>query len=86
MLAIALDAGCPLSKPVCMANMVAFGKWLDSIGVSHTTGWRWKTSGWISTVNISGRLYVTAESIEDFERRAKAGEFSIEHKTPEKES
>jgi hypothetical protein len=40
--------------------------------------------GLIETVNIFGRVYVSQKAIEEFERRAAAGEFSKEHVTPRK--
>jgi len=63
-----------------MSNLFSFGKYLTSIGVSPTTGWRWRCQGRIKTVNIDGRLYVTDEAIAEFEKRAAAGEFSSENK------
>lgn len=53
---------------------------------SPVTLWRWREKGWLQTVNLAGRQYVTAEAISDFKRRAEAGEFAKEHKTPNRES
>jgi hypothetical protein len=33
-------------------------------------------AGWLHPINISGRQYLTAEDIEQFRRRAAAGEFA----------
>jgi hypothetical protein len=57
-------------------EITAFGKFLDSVGCSRTTGWRWRTNGWIDTVNIAGRPYVRRHAIDRFLTRAQAGEFS----------
>jgi len=46
------------------------------------TAWRWRKKTWLHTINIAGRVYVTAESIAEFTRRAEAGEFAKEHKVP----
>jgi len=54
----------------------AYRKWVADAGVSSTTGWRWVKNGWIRTVNIAGRLYVTREEIELFHARASKGEFA----------
>jgi predicted site-specific integrase-resolvase len=53
--------------------------WLNEVGVSKTTGWRWRKAGWIQPVNICGRLYVSDEAIGTFVRRAEEGEFSQVH-------
>jgi hypothetical protein len=50
--------------------------WLKAIGRSDTTGWRYVKAGWLHPVNIAGRLYLTPEDIERFQRRAVAGEFA----------
>jgi hypothetical protein len=63
-------------------NLVALNTWLASLGVTPITGWRWRRNGWIPIVNICGRVYVSRETIADFERRAQAGEFAKEHKAP----
>jgi hypothetical protein len=65
-----------------MTNLFSFGQYLESVGVSPTTGWRWRALKRIETVNIDGRLYVTEDAIRKFEQRAAAGEFSTEHKAP----
>lgn len=44
--------------------------------VSNVTTWRWRKNGWLPTINISGRPYVTAEALAEFTRRAQAGEFA----------
>jgi hypothetical protein len=55
---------------------IALNKWLDHIGVSATTGWRWRKRGWLHVVNIAGRMYLTRAALTEFEQRAQAGEFS----------
>jgi hypothetical protein len=50
--------------------------------ISQVTAWRWRKKGWLKTVNICGRQYVMPEAIAEFNRRAAAGEFASEHKTP----
>jgi len=67
------------------APPVALGTFLDRMGVAPITGWRWRKKGWLKTINIGGRQYVTAEDAAEFSRRAAAGEFAQEHKVPTKE-
>lgn len=63
-----------------MGTMTTFDNWWKGLSISATTAWRWREAGWITTVNINGRNYVTKEAVEEFERRAKAGEFAIENR------
>jgi hypothetical protein len=53
---------------------------------SPVTAWRFRKRGWLQTVNINGRQFVTSEAIENFLRRASAGEFSRPHIVPRAES
>ena len=62
--------------------VVSLSKWLAEVGVTPITAWRWRKKGWLKTVNISGRQYLTQEAIDEFHRRAVAGEFAQEHKVP----
>jgi len=64
----------------------SFAQWLREIPASKTTGWRWRRKNWIRTVNLSGKIYVSADAITEFIRRAEAGEFSAEAKTPSSKS
>jgi predicted site-specific integrase-resolvase len=59
-------------------KLVSLSKWLSQIGVTSTTGWRWRKKGLLRTVNIYGRLYLSDEAIADFLRRAADGEFALE--------
>jgi hypothetical protein len=45
-------------------------------GISDTTLWRHAKAGLIKTVNIFGKSYVDLESLEQFDARARNGEFS----------
>ena len=65
-------------------DLIAFDHWLSAIPVTSTTGWRWRKRGWIKTVNICGRVYVSRREIERFEGRAAAGEFSKTPRTPKR--
>jgi hypothetical protein len=64
------------------SNLVSYDKWLSDVGITPTTGWRWRKRGMIRTVNIYGRLYVSRQQIADFELRAAAGELARENKIP----
>jgi hypothetical protein len=60
------------SKP----SLVALRKWTKEIGISTVTAWRWAKFGRIHPINIAGKLYLSAYDLEQFERRAKDGEFA----------
>jgi hypothetical protein len=68
------------------SNLLPFEKWLEDIGKTAATGWRWRKRGWIQTHNICGRVYVTRDEIKRFEARVMAGEFSQPHKTPNRKA
>jgi predicted site-specific integrase-resolvase len=62
--------------------IVSLQQWLADVGVTACTAWRWRKKGWLKTVNICGRQYLTQEAIDEFTRRATAGEFAQHHKVP----
>jgi hypothetical protein len=62
--------------------IILFDLFLDSLGVTPPTGWRWRKRGWITTLNISGRVYISRAEISRFQERVAAGEFSKRHVTP----
>jgi hypothetical protein len=66
------------------AGIRALSTWTEETGLSSITVWRFRKKGWLETVNISGRPYVTDEAIEKFVRRAESGEFSQVHKVPQR--
>lgn len=57
---------------------MTFDRWLESIGRSRATGYRWIASGMVTPVNIQGKNYITREEDGRFWERAKAGEFAQE--------
>lgn len=56
-----------------LSNLVSLDRYLESLGRSRTTFWRWQKKGLIQAVNVSGRNYVTREEIRRFEQAAVAG-------------
>jgi predicted site-specific integrase-resolvase len=62
--------------------VIALSRWVAQVGVTPLTAWRWRKRGWLKTVNIAGRQYLTQEAIDEFHRRAVAGEFAQVHKVP----
>src|SRR6266446_760950 len=68
------------------SNLVALDEWRDQIGRTSATIWRWRNKGWLTVLNISGRLYLTRSAIAKFEEAAASGALSQEHKTPKRPS
>jgi hypothetical protein len=66
-------------------SLVPFGNFLEDVGKSPVTGWRWRRDGFITTINVAGKVYVTQDEIERFEKRAIAGEFSKPTRAPRRE-
>lgn len=56
-----------------LSNLVALDRYLESLGRSRTTFWRWQKKGLIQAVNVFGRNYVTRDEIRRFEQAAVAG-------------
>ena len=54
-------------------SLDAFGR---ESGLSPSTLWRYRRAGWLKTITISGRHYITREGIAEFNSRAAAGEFA----------
>jgi len=65
-----------------LSSIVALSHWCRAAGVTPITAWRFRKRGWLKTVNIAGRVYVTDQAVQDFRRRAEAGEFARDHKVP----
>lgn len=74
-----------VSKPGANPAIISLSAWLQQVGVTPCTAWRWRKKGWLKTVNICGRQYLTQEAIDEFHRRAVAGEFAQFHKVPVRE-
>ncbi len=60
-----------------MNRFCSLAKFQKEIGVSYQTLWRWRQRGWLKTITIAGNPYVTNEAIQEFLRRAEAGDFKI---------
>ena len=57
------------------SNLFCFYQYLAGRKLTRTTGYRYRQQGIIKVINIFGRLYISREEIEKFERRALNGEF-----------
>lgn len=55
---------------------IALNKFIEQSGFSAVTVWRYRRAGWLNTLNICGRHYLTRSEIARFNARAAAGEFA----------
>jgi hypothetical protein len=63
---------------------IALDKFIQQSGLSPVTVWRYRKAGWLNTLNICGRHYLTRSEIGRFNKRAAAGEFARELARPSK--
>ena len=61
---------------------IALDKFIEQSGFSSVTVWRYRRAGWLNTLNICGRHYLTRSEIARFNARAAAGEFAKEPTKP----
>lgn len=60
-------------------ELFSFDLFLREKGKTRSTGWRWRKQwAWFKIVNVMGRLYISRDTIREFERRAMAGELAGE--------
>lgn len=57
---------------------MSLDKFMELSGFSAVTIWRYRKKGWLKTINIAGRQYITRSAIAEFNKRAERGEFSKE--------
>lgn len=65
------------AAPLNAIPPLSLDRFMEQSGIAPATCWRWRRAGWLRTIVISGRHYVTREEIAEFNRRAAAGEFAI---------
>jgi hypothetical protein len=68
------------------ALIESLDQFLQRIGRTRTTGWRWRQRGWLKTVTIAGRPYITAAAVREFLARAESQEFAKAPRQPHRDS
>ena len=77
-----------IEKPVATAgnhtgNLQSSRSFRREMNVTASTVWRWEKRGWLPlAVNIGGRKYYRQDQLDEFRRRAAAGEFAIQIQPP----
>ena len=67
---------CSESLPLAAHPPLSLDLFIRQSGLSPVTCWRYRKKGWLETVVIANRHYVTREAIAAFNKRAAAGEFA----------
>jgi hypothetical protein len=62
--------------------ILSLRKFTRDAGIHQTTAWRWRRAGWLKTINIGSRQYITRDGLAEFLRRAEAGEFARKNAPP----
>jgi hypothetical protein len=68
------------------APPISMARFLDVTGTSPVTAWRWERKGWLKTVRIAGRKYITETDLREFNQRLVAGEFAGQTQKPRPKS
>lgn len=55
---------------------VPMARFMEITGLSPVSIWRFEKRGWLKTIRIAGRKYLTPEALREFNARAAAGEFA----------
>ncbi len=64
--------------PQAIAGITSLSVYRRQLGVSKTTMWRYRRNGWLKTINVLGKLFVTREAIAKFEAMMRSGELAKE--------
>jgi hypothetical protein len=73
-------------NPLDSEPMMSLDKFIEQIGLSAVTVWRYRKKGMLRTVNICGRQYILRAEVARFNERAAAGEFTKPPNHPQKSS
>jgi len=65
---------------------LALDKFIEQSGLSAVTVWRYRRAGWLNTLNICRRHYLTRSEIARFNERTAAGEFAKQPTRPRRPS
>lgn len=71
-----IKAGAEVGIPSLAQPPMSLDKFMDRTGLCAATCWRYRNKGWLRTILIAGRHYVSHQEIEEFNRRAASGEFA----------
>jgi hypothetical protein len=59
-----------------------FGHWVQECGWAASYGWRMRKRRMVTTINIAGKHYISADEVERFLARAREGAFAQEPRMP----
>jgi hypothetical protein len=61
---------------------IALDEFMRKMGVCRATCFRWRKKGWIKTILIANRHYISPEALDEFNARAERGEFATKGSKP----
>ena len=64
--------------PKAIAGITSLSVYRRQLWVSKTTLWRYRRNGWLKTINVLGKLYITREAIAEFEAMMRSGKLAKE--------
>lgn len=73
-----MNAIATTTTPEAVAGITSLSVYRRQLGVSKTTLWRYRRNGWLETINVLGKLYVTRKAIAQFEAMLCSGELAKE--------
>lgn len=73
-----MNATATKTAPEAVAGITSASVYRRQLGVSKTTLWRYRRNGWLKTINVLGKLYITRESIAEFEAMMCSGQLAKE--------
>ena len=66
------------TNPELASGVKSLSTYRRELGRSKTTLWRYRRNGWLKTINVLGKLFVTREAIAEFEAMLCSGELAKE--------
>lgn len=66
------------TNPELASGVKSLSTYRRELGRSKTTMWRYRRNGWLKTINVLGKLYITRESIAEFEAMMRSGKLAKE--------
>jgi predicted site-specific integrase-resolvase len=61
---------------------ISLDKFIEKIGLTPVTAWRWRKKGILKCVNICGRNYILPKDYDEFIQRSGNGDFATKVESP----
>lgn len=70
--------------PPNSAPPISISRFIEVSGLSPVTVWRFEKRGWLRVTRIAGRKYLLQKDLNEFAKRAEAGEFAGKTTVPQR--